>query len=88
MMTDIEWGRYAVVHWTVNQLSASGEVRGCSQTRAFAGLAEAVQFATGLDRAHRQTARIDCGGTTYHASGIEWLAARSDFLQLHEVADA
>src|SRR4051794_39098680 len=88
MKSDIDWNRYGVVHWTANRLSVGGEVGRCGQTQAFAKLAEAVRFATGLDRAYRQTARVDCGGKTYHAIEVGRLAARSDFQQLRELTEA
>ncbi|WP_336489392.1 hypothetical protein [Methylobacterium nigriterrae] len=88
MTSTIDWNRYAVVHWTVDQIAMGNEVRRCGRTRAFAELAEAVLFATGLESGHGQTARIDCGGKTYHASDIERLAARPDFPHLPEVAVA
>src|SRR4051812_16320922 len=85
MTSDIDWGRYAVVHWTVNRLLENGEFRRCGQTRAFAELAQAVLFATGLDAEHRQTARVNCGGQTYHLADIERLTERSDYPHLHEL---
>jgi hypothetical protein len=88
MMRDIDWRRYAVVHWTVNRLSESGAFRPCGQTRAFAELAQAVLFTTGLDGEHRQTARVDCGGRTYQAADIERLTERSDFPHRRELAEA
>ena len=88
MKSDIDWRRYAVVHWTVNRLAEGSEFRRCGQTRAFAELAEAVLFATGLDREHRQTARVDCGGRTYQAIDIERLTERSDFPHRRELAEA
>jgi hypothetical protein len=88
MTRDIDWGRYAVVHWTVNRLLESGALRPCGQTRAFAELAQAVLFTTGLDREHRQTARVDCGGRTYQAVDIERLTERSDFPHRRELAEA
>lgn len=86
MTHDIDWGRYAVVHWTVNRPLESAAFRSCGQTRAFAELAQAVLFTTGLDREHRQSARVDCGGQTYHLADIERLAERSDYPRLHEFA--
>ena len=88
MTRDIDWGRYAVVHWTVNRLLESGAFRPCGQTRAFAELAQAVLFTTGLDGEQQQTARVDCGGQTYHLADIERLAERSDYPHLHELAAA
>ena len=88
MTRDIDWVRYAVVHWTVNWTLESGALRPCGQTRAFAELAQAVLFTTGLDGEHQQTARVDCGGQTYHLADIERLAERSDYPHLHELAAA
>ena len=88
MTSEIDWSRYAVVHWTMNRLATGSTLHRGSQTRAFAGLAEAVLFASGLEGAHRQSARIDCGGKTYHAAEIERLAAGADFPDLRSLAEA
>ncbi|AWN40103.1 hypothetical protein [Methylobacterium durans] len=79
MEAEVDWSRYAVVHWTVDLQPDRGELRRCGRTRAFAGLAEAVLFATELNGPQRQTARVDCGGQTYHLPAIERFVTRSDF---------
>jgi len=79
MQDDLDWRRYAVVHWHTSGSPEDDTSRAHRQKRAFADLAEAVLFATQLDDEHRQMARIDCGGKTYHRADIEQLIERSDY---------
>lgn len=79
MQEKLDWNRYAVVHWRETSSPRSNEYHSGSQTRAFAGLGEAVLFIVMRGLRDQQTLRISCGGMTYHYAGIKALAEHPEF---------
>ncbi|WP_162560700.1 hypothetical protein [Methylobacterium durans] len=88
MQTGIEWNRYTVVHWKTAQISGSENAPLKGWTRAFAQLTQAVVFVKTLDPERQQTARVDCGGQSYHILDINHLAGRADFPHAHQLVAA